>query len=205
MAWLKDMIRNYTGYELVRTRTKNRLMTEGPCGPGHNTRFGRGCFLGKYSYLRGGNVENNTYIGRYCSIGQNVQIGVHNHNIDLITTSPLVMWTGKNEPDLQQPEFLKNGYATTIGHDVWIGVNVVVLRGVTIGHGAVVAAGAVVTKDVPPYAIVGGVPARVLRYRFDEAVCQDLLALAWWDRDLADIDRIKALPIRDAIRQLQIP
>ena len=72
---------------------------------------------------------------------------------------------------------------TTVGNDVWIGCNVVVLPGVTIGDGAVVAAGSIVTKDVPPYAIVAGSPARVLRYRWDEKTVERVAALRWWDWD----------------------
>lgn len=69
---------------------------------------------------------------------------------------------------------------TLIGHDVWIGANAIILRGVKVGNGAIVGAGAVVTKDVEPYAIVGGIPARVIRYRFEKAVIQKLEELQWW-------------------------
>ena len=70
-----------------------------------------------------------------------------------------------------------------IGNDVWIGSRATILEGVNIGDGVVVAAGAVVTKDVPPYAIVGGVPARIIRYRFDEETIQNLLKMKWWEKD----------------------
>ena len=68
-----------------------------------------------------------------------------------------------------------------IGNDVWIGSNVTILGGITIGHGAIVATGAVVTKDVPPYSVVGGVPAKVIRYRFSEEKIQELLDEKWWE------------------------
>jgi acetyltransferase-like isoleucine patch superfamily enzyme len=71
---------------------------------------------------------------------------------------------------------------TTIGNDVWIGANAVVVDGVTIGDGAIIAAGAVVTKDVPPYTIVGGVPAKIIRKRFSEAEINFLLDLRWWEK-----------------------
>jgi acetyltransferase-like isoleucine patch superfamily enzyme len=77
-----------------------------------------------------------------------------------------------------------------LGNDVWIGARSVVLDGVTVGDGAIVAAGAVVTGDVPPYAIVGGVPARIIRYRFEEAVIQELVAWRWWDLPM---DQLAAL------------
>jgi hypothetical protein len=70
---------------------------------------------------------------------------------------------------------------SSIGHDVWVGQDAVILRGIRIGHGAVVAAGAVVTKDVPAYAIVGGNPAKIIRYRFEKEIIDELLSLSWWD------------------------
>lgn len=78
-------------------------------------------------------------------------------------------------------EFEKIG----IGNDVWIGANVIILDGIEIGDGAVVAAGSVITKSVPPYAIVGGVPAKIIRYRFEKDKIEKLLILKWWDMDLA--------------------
>ncbi|EPZ37468.1 transferase hexapeptide repeat containing protein [Anoxybacillus ayderensis] len=75
----------------------------------------------------------------------------------------------------------------SIGNDVWIGANSIVLDGVKIGDGAIVAAGAVVTKDVPDYAIVGGVPARVIRYRFNEEIIKQLKVIKWWDIDLNNL------------------
>jgi carbonic anhydrase/acetyltransferase-like protein (isoleucine patch superfamily) len=80
-----------------------------------------------------------------------------------------------------------------IGHDVWVGVDALILSGVTIGNGAVIAARSVVTKDVPPYAIVAGSPARVVKYRFDEDTIAVLLAIAWWDWPQAKIE--EALPL----------
>jgi len=78
---------------------------------------------------------------------------------------------------------------TQIGNDVWIGARAIVLDGISIGDGAVIAAGAVVTKDVPPYAIVGGVPAKLIRYRFEDDVIQELLKWKWWDLSLDDLQK----------------
>lgn len=130
-------------------------------------------------------------IGRYCSIAKHVQIGVANHPTDWLSISarqysPKYLnfhrFVEKSCHTLPHEMFQK----TTIGNDVWIGTNAVVMGGVTIGDGAIVAAGAVVTKDVPPYAIVGGVPARVIRYRFSPTIVSQLLDLQWWNYDIAD-------------------
>ena len=82
-----------------------------------------------------------------------------------------------------------DGYQVIIGNDVWIGANVIILPGVNIGHGAVIAAGAVVTKDVEPYAIVGGVPAKLIKYRFNAEERQKLLSIAWWNWSLDKIEK----------------
>lgn len=120
-------------------------------------------------------------IGRYGSIADGVEILLGgNHRTDWATTYPFPEW-----PDLWPGAAgIEGSHATrgdvAIGHDVWLGSQCMVLSGVTIGTGAVVAARAVVTRDVPPYAIVGGNPARVIRVRFDEATIAALLACRWW-------------------------
>lgn len=120
-------------------------------------------------------------IGRYGSIADGVEILLGgNHRTDWVTTYPFPEW-----PDLWPGAAgIEGSHATrgdvTIGHDVWLGSQSMVLSGVTIGTGAVVAARAVVTRDVPPYAIVGGNPARVIRLRFDEETVAALLASRWW-------------------------
>lgn len=119
-------------------------------------------------------------IGRYGSIADKVEILLGgNHRTDWISTFPFPAF-----PDVW-PGAATDYHATAgdvvIGHDVWLGSGAMILSGVTIGHGAVVAAHAVVTKDVPPYAIVGGNPARVIRFRFPDGDIETLLASAWWD------------------------
>jgi virginiamycin A acetyltransferase len=137
--------------------------------------------IGAHSYINGGTIRERTRIGRFCSISYGVALGVQNHAIDLLSTHPFAT---KAQIDSTYGFPFRsnktNSTNTIIGNDVWIGVNAIVVEGVTIGTGAIVAAGAVVTKDVPPYAIVGGVPAKVIRYRFPGDVIEKLLESEWW-------------------------
>lgn len=130
--------------------------------------------VGSYTYIGCRTGITKCDIGRFCSIANNVSIGQGEHQLDRISTSS----TFYSDPwgTLTEGECV-------IESDVWIGVDAVILRGTRIGFGAVVAANAVVTKDVPPFAIVGGVPARVIRYRFSEEKQQKVLASRWWEKD----------------------
>lgn len=167
--------------------------------------------IGAFSNLdgeKGEGVVRCCSIGRYCSIAKHVQIGVASHPTDWLSISarqyvPTYLdfhrFVGKSVRTVGHEMF----EPTTIGNDVWIGTNAVIMGGVTIGDGAIVAAGAVVTKDVPPYAIVGGVPAKVIRFRFPEDVIRELLELKWWDYDLADFGKVDWRDIRQTIRDLR--
>ena len=120
-------------------------------------------------------------IGSFTSIANEVVLGGGRHPMEWVAMSP-VFYEGRDSVKAKFSEHARPpGKRVVVGHDVWIGRSAIVLPGVTIGTGAVVGAGAIVTKDVPPYAIVAGNPARLIRYRFDESTVQRLLATAWWD------------------------
>lgn len=142
-----------------------------------------GIHVGKYSYgfehlcFKGSPLAA---IGAFTSVAENVNISKGNHPVDRVSTHPFFFLGSFGFRQDSLPDTAPRNGPIIIGHDVWIGRDVTVLTDVTIGHGAVIAAGAVVTKDVPPYAIVGGVPAKIIRYRFDEATIARLMGSAWW-------------------------
>lgn len=125
---------------------------------------------------------NNVTIGKYCSIAKRVNIGLGYHPTSFISSCPI--FYSKTNP-LKQNIVKKQSFidtkSTTIGNDVWIGVNAVILDGVRIGDGAVIGANSVVTKDVEPYSIVGGVPAKLIRKRFSDEIVDFLIKIKWWD------------------------
>ena len=138
-------------------------------------------------------------IGAFCSIASGVLIFAEaNHSMDTVSSYPF----RRNFRAQAEPGTSKG--PVTIGNDVWIGSRAIVSANVTIGHGAVVGAGAVVTKNVPPYAIVGGNPAKLIRYRFDQETIEMLLSIAWWDwpdeKILREIDTLY-YPISEFVAQ----
>lgn len=142
------------------------------------------CTIGAFSYMRS-QPQLDMSIGRYCSIGTGLRVLGTTHPVERFTTSPLTYDRGFFDslgiaPTEQIAELAPNP-AVTICDDVWIGQNASLRPGVTIGTGAVVAACALVTKDIPPYEIWGGVPAKRIRPRFPEAIAARLLDSRWWD------------------------
>ncbi len=148
--------------------------------------------VGSFTYLGKNCQVQNASIGKFCSIANEVMIGLGNHPLNNFSTSPL--FYRKNNPfnielvrkDLDFEEYNQ----ISVGHDVWIGARAIILDGITIGTGAVIAANSVVTKNVAPYAIVAGGPAKIIRFRFNDTEIQRLLNLKWWELDLNAIKHL---------------
>ncbi len=142
--------------------------------------------VGMYSYgIFFSNLSSGTVIGRYTSVGQNLLILDGSHPITYRSTHPFFY-----NPDFKYVPLLgiKRRTKLFIGNDVYIGANVILLPSViSVGDGAVIAAGSVVTRDVPPFAIVGGNPAKIIRYRFSQNVIDEIVKSAWWDKDIEEL------------------
>ena len=136
--------------------------------------------IGKYSYVNPHSTLENCTVGNYCSISAGVNICPGEHDLYAISTHPLF---ARDEIPKRAP--------VVIGHDVLISLNAVILKGVRIGNGAVIGAGAVVTKDVEPYEIVGGVPAKHIGWRFDPETRERIEQSKWWEKEPAEIRAIQ--------------
>lgn len=172
--------------------------------------------IGRYSYFRSGRVRHVSEVGRYSSVGPGVIIGEAEHPADWLTTSPsafdrtrwhfyppdadcgdrLIKRTSDNVADMTLQD-------TTIGNDVWIGANVMIRRGVNIGDGAIVGAGSFVNRDVAPYSIIAGLPAKKVGMRFSDDVVSELLDLRWWDFDISDLAGVSFDDVESSIQQIR--
>jgi len=134
-------------------------------------------------------VGDRLVIGRFCSIAAETRFIMNggNHATTWFTTFPFPVFG--NGWEAAMPDSWPNRGDTNVGHDVWIGYGATIMPGVQIGNGAIVATGSVVTKDVEPFAIIGGNPAALIRYRFDEQTREQLAVIAWWDWDAEKITR----------------
>ncbi len=208
---LKDVVRignnsivEQTSFEGYNTVYRNSTVI--------NSSVGLGTYIGDGSYI------SNAKVGRFCSIAENVRIAIGNHPTSVfVTTFPSFYYNTESQigftfhKDKPIYEGLSNypdedkKYQVVIGNDVWIGCNSIILGGVKIGDGAIVGAGAVVTRDVAPYSIVAGVPAKVIKYRFTDEQIEFLESLKWWEWPLEKIQNNYLLfsNIDDFIKKIQ--
>lgn len=182
---------------------RSRLL--GPIRLSLNSQVGVDAVIGKYVAMNDSCYVARTTVGSYCTFGARNAINPFNHPMHWLSIhefqyNPATFdWIDeyKNLQQLERtPEMFQR---VTIGNDVWTGHNVNILPGVAVGDGAVIGAGSVVTKDVPPYAIVAGAPAQLRRHRFSEKIIERLLRAKWWDLELSELS---GLPFRDIERCL---
>lgn len=146
--------------------------------------------VGSYTFINENvSIRNCKKIGNFCAVGPGVHIGVIEHPTEALSISDFFYgkrnwdWTTNGYKWEKTISGFKRKALIELGSDVWIGANAIIMPGVKIGDGAIIASNAVVTKDVPPFAIVGGVPAHIIRYRFSQEIIDELLELKWWNYD----------------------
>ncbi len=150
--------------------------------------------IGRYTYARPGTkIRYAAVIGRFCSIAEDVDINAFEHPTDWLSTHPFQFNNFHFGREKSHPNYIRRQYRkvekiqhkqlpdVVVGSDVWIGAKAIVRRGVVVGDGAIIGAGSFVNKDVPPYAIVAGTPARVIKFRFPEEIILKLLEIRWWE------------------------
>lgn len=144
--------------------------------------------VGRYTYgyaqIKPGHWRSIRSVGSFCSLASDISVPGTHHPTDWVTTNPIIYRPDRGiirHPVTMPDEFQRKNQRVEIRNDVWIGERAVILRPCVLGHGCVVAAGALVTKDVPPYAVVAGVPARIIRYRIPEELIEAMLKISWWD------------------------
>jgi acetyltransferase-like isoleucine patch superfamily enzyme len=184
-----------------KTRFKNVIIDDGVCVDSNSiihkhSHILTNCIINNatidsYTYVGRNCIVQNAHVGKFCSIANDVFIGLGKHPISNFSTAP-IFYKKQNilnieliDKDVEFKEYEK----ITICHDVWIGARAIILDGVKIGNGAVIAANSVVTKDVMPYAIVGGTPAKLIKYRFSEEKIKKLNNSNWWSYNLDEIKK----------------
>ena len=142
--------------------------------------------LGDFTYITENTNISKVTIGKFCSIGSDCKIGLGKHPSKIFVSTHPIFFSTLNQVQISfsDKNYFKEFDEITIGNDVWIGTDVLIVDGVNIGDGVIVAAGSVVTKDIPPYAIASGVPAKIIRFRFEILEIEKLLKLKWWDMDI---------------------
>lgn len=196
-VWFTRLLRS----KILEFKHRGRMLKIGYLSNVQNCTFGRyntlydnillsESHLGDFTYIANGTQISKTSIGKFCSIGPNCKIGLGKHPSDVfVSTHPIFFSTFKQaQITFSEKDYFEEFENIIIGNDVWVGANAIIIDGVKINDGAIIAAGSVVTKDVPPYAIVGGVPAKIIRFRFDQIQIEKLIESQWWN---CDIDYLK--------------
>jgi len=197
-------------HERIRVLPGARIFASTICGPlylNKNTQLGPQVITGKYTGLNESCFMARGTIGAYCSIGARSSINPFNHPTNWLSTHEFQYhpksydWVEEYQDFIRLERSPDMFERVTVGNDVWMGHHVNIMGGVTIGDGAIIAAGSVVTKDVPPYAVVAGIPAVIKRFRFPETTIERLMRLKWWELDLSDLS---GLPFRDIDRCMDV-
>lgn len=174
--------------------TNAEVICETPFHVDPRASFSGKCRIGAYSYFGRRTLVASAKIGRFCSVAPNVTIGLGEHPIEYISTHPAFFNGAGMFPSLPKFGVPRSAAvlsaAPFIGHDVWLGANCIISRGVHIGNGAIIGAGAFVKDDVPDYAVAVGLPARVIRLRFPIHQVERLIKLKWWDFDISIMEGV---------------
>lgn len=212
--WIKVIKKRKDEFRQWRRELKYNFQYESPVRINPKTKLTNQSFIGRYSYMGLGQVFDDIHVGRYCSIADGFSIISGNHALDHLTTHPfscnneLFGWIDEYRDIDAKKAHMDTPTPQTrpleIGNDVWIGNRATILGKVkSIGDGAVIGAGSVVTKDVPPYAVAAGNPAKILRMRFDAETIQSLEKLKWWDLSLKEIKTIDFSDVKACIDELR--
>ena len=207
---MAKLVYRFTGVDFCYGKRKLSKMCsfEAPCRVSGSVETRTHVEIGAFSDVGGNFGEGRIAricIGRYCSIAAGCSLGLQQHPTNFVLTSARQYFANCCGWDFHAGSVSLSDVPqerpgpTVIGNDVWVGANAIVMGGIKVGDGAIVAAGAVVTKDVPPYAIVGGVPAKIIRYRFDDETIRKLQELKLWDYNLADFGEIPWNDVAQAI------
>lgn len=201
-AYIPEVLKDYLYLQMTRRRfpqakyllshqvSKDAELGQG-VGIGRLVVVNAGVSIGDHTYINRGAIIFSGSVGPFCSIAHNAMIGGEQHPTDHFSTSPMTYGTGNVAgANISVNEFPS---PPVIGADVWVGGGAIIMQGVRVGHGAIIAAGAVVTKDVDPYTIVAGVPAKPLRTRFDPTIIDALLASRWWETPSAELHKLRPL------------